>query len=93
MATPKQKTTDGFEYQSGINHLGHFKLTMLLLPIMKETEEEGEKRIVVVSSRAHVRATNGKIDFDDFNWEKREYTPMSSYSQSKLANIMFANEF
>eukprot|EP01080_Neovahlkampfia_damariscottae_P007239 gene7239-11557_t len=90
MATPKQKTTDGFEYQSGINHLGHFRLTLKLLPIMKETE--GERRIVVVSSRAHTRIQNGKIDFDDFHWEKKDYSSMGSYSQSKLANVMFANE-
>jgi NAD(P)-dependent dehydrogenase (short-subunit alcohol dehydrogenase family) len=89
MMTPEQKTLDGFEYQIGINHFGHFRLSNLLLPIMKETE--GERRIVVVSSRAHQRAINGKIDFENINWEKN-YSSTASYSQSKLANIMFSNE-
>jgi len=55
MATPQQKTKDGYEYQFGINHLGHFVLTNLLLPIMIKTE--GERRIVVVSSIGHEYGT------------------------------------
>jgi NAD(P)-dependent dehydrogenase (short-subunit alcohol dehydrogenase family) len=86
--TPHQKTTDGFEYQIGINHMGHFRLTMLLLPIMKKTK--GERRIVVLSSSAH-KMGSLKINFDDFHSEK-SYSRIGSYAQSKLANILFANE-
>jgi NAD(P)-dependent dehydrogenase (short-subunit alcohol dehydrogenase family) len=88
MMTPQQKTKDGFEYQIGINHLGHFRLTMLLLPIMKKTK--GERRIVVLSSSAH-KMGSLKINFDDFQSEK-SYSRIGSYAQSKLANILFAIE-
>jgi len=88
MGTPKRKTKDGYEYQFGINHLGHFRLTNLLLPLMIKTE--GERRIVCVSSMAHTMGTQ-EINFDDIFWEK-SYSPWSSYGQSKLANIMFAKE-
>eukprot|EP01080_Neovahlkampfia_damariscottae_P006955 gene6955-11117_t len=83
------KTKDGFESHIGINHIGHHNLTMLLLPLMKETK--GEKRIVVLSSALHSSGEK-KILFDDFEMEKSYvgYTPR--YSHSKLANVMFANE-
>jgi hypothetical protein len=60
------KTMDGFEAQIGINHLGHHRLTMQLLPLMKKTR--GEKRIVVVSSSLHLQA--GKLRFDDIEMTK-----------------------
>lgn len=85
MATPKQTTKDGFEYQFGINHLGHFKLTILLLPIMKKS---GGGRIVNLSSSAHRMAS--KINFDDIYSEK-SYSAWTVYGQSKIANIMFSN--
>eukprot|EP01080_Neovahlkampfia_damariscottae_P007433 gene7433-11756_t len=89
MMNPTRETTkDGFEYQIGINHLGHFKLTMLLLPIMKKSD--GERRIVVLSSDAH-KFGSQKINFDDFLWEN-SYNRLGSYGQSKLANILFSNE-
>jgi WW domain-containing oxidoreductase len=71
MATPQRKTKDGFEYQFGINHYGHFKLTMELLPMMVETAKKGdfEGRIVVLSSMAHKSGTQ-KINFDDIHWTK-----------------------
>ena len=85
MAIPRQLTEDGFEQQLGTNHLGHFALTGLLLPSM--VTREGS-RVVTVSSTAH---KPGRIDFDDLMGE-RSYRKWSAYSQSKLANLLFAYE-
>src|ERR1035438_7867954 len=82
MATPQGRTADGFELQIGTNHLGHFALTNLLL--LQITN-----RVVVVSSSLH---TSGRIDLDDLNWQRRSYKPWAAYSQSKLANLLFALE-
>ena len=82
MIPPLGRTADGFELQMGTNHLGHFALTNLLLPRIRE-------RVVTVSSNAH-RA--GAIDFSDLNWERRRYRPMGAYAQSKLANLLFTTE-
>ena len=82
MACPYMKTADGFEMQFGVNHLGHFLLTNLLLDRLKEAPAA---RIVNVSSSAHKR---GKINFEDLNSTKK-YTPFGAYSQSKLANVLF----
>jgi NAD(P)-dependent dehydrogenase (short-subunit alcohol dehydrogenase family) len=82
MATPQERTADGFELQIGTNHLGHFALTNLLLPQITN-------RVVVVSSDLH---RSGKIDLDDLNWERRSYKPWAAYSQSKLANLLFMRE-
>jgi len=82
MATPEQRTADGFEMQIGTNHLGHFALTNLLLPRITD-------RVVVVSSDLH---RNGRIDLDDLNWERRPYKAWDAYSQSKLANMLFVLE-
>jgi NAD(P)-dependent dehydrogenase (short-subunit alcohol dehydrogenase family) len=79
MATPEQRTVDGFEMQIGTNHLGYFALTNLLLPQITD-------RVVVVSSDLH---RNGRIDLDDLNWERRPYKAWDAYSQSKLANMLF----
>ncbi|WP_214483632.1 SDR family oxidoreductase [Bacillus sp. SM2101] len=78
----RQETVDGYEAQIGVNHLGHFLLTNLLLDVMKNSKEA---RIVNVSSGAH---KIGKIHFNDINLTKR-YRTFKSYSQSKLANILF----
>jgi NAD(P)-dependent dehydrogenase (short-subunit alcohol dehydrogenase family) len=86
MNPPFSTTEDGFELQFGTNHLGHFALTMRLLPALKTAKEA---RIVTVSSVAH---TSGKIDFDDLNWEKREYKGWGAYGDSKVANLLFTYE-
>lgn len=86
MACPYSKTKDGFEIQMGVNHLGHFALTGLLMPLLKLTEWS---RVVATSSMAH---TSGNIDFDDIHWETREYKTGQAYSDSKLANLYFAYE-
>ena len=87
MACPYQKTEDGFEMQFGVNHLGHFLLTMLLLDRLKRSQPS---RIVNVSSSAH-RMGNGKINFEDINYEK-SYDAWSAYFNSKLANVLFTRE-
>jgi len=87
MTTPYMKTTDGFEFQNGVNHLGHFALTSHLFDILKTTKNS---RLVVVSSIAHKNAT---IDFENYMFEDGEgYTPMLSYRQSKLSNLLFMYE-
>jgi NAD(P)-dependent dehydrogenase (short-subunit alcohol dehydrogenase family) len=85
MAIPRWETTDGFEVQFGVNHLGHFALTGLLLPLLKKTPGS---RVVTVSS---MMAWAGRIDFDDLQ-RKASYTRYSAYSQSKLANVLFGLE-
>ncbi|KWW12608.1 short-chain dehydrogenase [Peribacillus simplex] len=85
MIPPYSKTKDGFELQFGINHLGHFALTGLLLPRILSTPSS---RVVTLSSLA---AINGFIDFDNLNGENG-YKPMKYYGQSKLANLLFARE-
>ncbi|XP_039304016.1 retinol dehydrogenase 12 isoform X4 [Solenopsis invicta] len=83
LAYPYEKTEDGNQTTLQVNHLGHFLLTLLLLPKMKLSSPNC--RIVNVSSLAYIFAD---IDFDDINLE-RTYSPLMSYAQSKLANILF----
>src|SRR4051794_32266528 len=82
MATPFSRTKDGFELQIGTNHLGHFALTNLLLPKIRD-------RVVTVSSGAH---RMGSIRLDDLNWERGDYKAWPAYGQSKLANLLFTLE-
>jgi len=86
MALPRRKTTvDGYEMQFGTNHLGHFALTLELLPAIFNAPLG---RIVTVSSLAHRGA---QIRFEDLSWEKN-YNPWRAYRQSKLANLLFGME-
>ena len=89
MACPEGKTEDGFETQFGVNHLGHFLLTELLLGTLKG---DAPSRIVCVSSVAHVGLRNqvSEIHLDDLNFEKRSYDRNLAYTQSKLANVLHA---
>ncbi|MFF4986844.1 oxidoreductase [Streptosporangium saharense] len=82
---PRQTTADGFESQFGVNHLGHFALTGLLLPLLLERRPA---RVVTVSSDAHAM---GRIDFDDLGLENG-YGRLGAYSRSKLANMLFTLE-
>ena len=86
MAPPRRHTEDGFELQLGTNHLGHFALANLLLPLMEGREDA---RVVIVSSNAH-KTVRG-IAFDNLNGDRR-YFRWNAYGQSKLANLMFALE-
>eukprot|EP00058_Branchiostoma_floridae_P026710 XP_002612201.1 hypothetical protein BRAFLDRAFT_115143 [Branchiostoma floridae] len=86
MACPRWETEDGFEMQFGVNHLGHFLLTNLLLDLLKKS---APSRVVTVSSLGH--AFTSGIDFDDINYEK-DYSSRESYRRSKLANVLFSRE-
>lgn len=85
MAIPRRETEDGFEMQLGVNHLGHFALTGLLLDTLLRTP--GSRVISVSSGASYI----GRIHFDDLHLTKN-YTRYGAYSQSKLANVMFAFE-
>lgn len=82
MTPPLMRTKQGFELQFGVNHLGCFALTSLLLPKLSET---AGARVVTTSSIAHKGA---RIDWDDLNAEKT-YDRMKHYAASKLANALF----
>jgi len=79
----RQETLDGFELTMGVNHLGTFLLTRLLLPVLKNT---AESRIINVSSNGHYQ---GAIDLDDLQLERKKYRSMNAYANSKLANVCF----
>lgn len=83
MNIPFSRTKDGFETQFGVNHLGHFALTGLLLDRLKD-------RVVTLSSVAHKQTP--KLWIDDLNYENRRYRRNLAYAQSKLSNLMFARE-
>ena len=85
MFVPYQLTEDGYELTFGVNHLGHFLLTNLLLERIKAS---APSRIIVVASLGHLV---GYLDFGDMMWKKR-YNSQLAYCRSKLANIMFAKE-
>jgi NAD(P)-dependent dehydrogenase (short-subunit alcohol dehydrogenase family) len=85
MAIPYRTTADGFEMQFGTNHLGHYALTGLLLERLLATPGA---RVVTVSSNAH---KFGWMRWDDLQWT-RGYRKWLAYSQSKLANLLFAYE-
>lgn len=85
MATPYMQTEDGFELQLGTNHLGHFALTGRLLDKLLAADAA---RVVSVASLAH---RQGKMDFDDLNWE-HSYSRWGAYGRSKLANLLFTFE-
>jgi len=85
MAAPYRRTVDGFELQFGTNHLGHFALTGLLLPLLYGRPDA---RVVTVGSNNH---KSKQIPFDDLQGE-HHYSRWGAYGQSKLANLLFAFE-
>lgn len=82
----RQETRDGFEMQMGTNHLGHFTLTLGLLPLLARTPDS---RVVNVSSSAQ---NMGSIHVDDLQWAQRPYKGMQAYAASKIANMLFTLE-
>jgi NAD(P)-dependent dehydrogenase (short-subunit alcohol dehydrogenase family) len=87
MQQHRSETEDGFETTFGVNHLGHFLLTQLLLDRLKAS---APSRIVIVASDAHRQARSG-LNFDDLQSAKR-YGGLDVYGKSKLANILFARD-
>ncbi len=86
MGTPPGVTVDGFETQIGTNHLAHAALTWLLMPALRRA---GSARVVTLSSIAH---RGPGLDVDDLHFARRSYLASHAYSQSKLANLLFAAE-
>jgi NAD(P)-dependent dehydrogenase (short-subunit alcohol dehydrogenase family) len=84
MACPQGTTQDGFEMQFGTNQLGHYGLTRLLLPLLKQAEGA---RVVCLSSTGHFLSP---VMFDDVEFEERSYDPWLSYGQAKTANSLTA---
>ncbi len=83
-----RRTSDGFDAQFGINHLGHFLLTNLLCSVL---EKSAPARVVCVASDA-LAAASLTDRFEDLNWDSRKYSGLRSYGDSKLMNVMFARE-
>jgi NAD(P)-dependent dehydrogenase (short-subunit alcohol dehydrogenase family) len=86
MASPLLRTSDGFEMQFGTNHVGHFLLTGLLVPLLVAA---APARIVNVTSDGHVMSD---VHWDDPNFERHDYEKWSAYGQSKTANVLFPVE-
>jgi NAD(P)-dependent dehydrogenase (short-subunit alcohol dehydrogenase family) len=82
----REITVDGYERQFQTNHLGHFLLAALLSPRLAS-----DARIISVSSAAYKLSLITGMDFD-YVWKPEKYNPWKSYSQSKLANILFVRE-
>lgn len=85
MAIPYATTQEGYEMQLGVNHIGHFLLTALLMPHLNSSA-----RIINVSSMAHI---NGTFNLEDPFFKSRPYHSFNAYAQSKLANLLFTHEF
>jgi NAD(P)-dependent dehydrogenase (short-subunit alcohol dehydrogenase family) len=86
MYTPFEHTAEGYELQFGTNHVGHFLLTCLLVPMLLV---DPPSRVVNLSSGGHM---GSDIVWDDVNFERREYDKFAAYGQSKTANILFSVE-
>jgi NAD(P)-dependent dehydrogenase (short-subunit alcohol dehydrogenase family) len=84
MATPFTRDARGFESQLATNHLGHFQLTLRLWPALLQARGA---RVIALSSAGHRRSA---FDFEDPQFERREYDKWVAYGQSKTANALFA---
>lgn len=83
MAVPFARTPAGCESQFGTNHIGHFLLTNLLVPLLLKA---GKARVINLSSGGHKHCP---VDFDDIHWQTREYSKWGAYGQAKTANALF----
>jgi NAD(P)-dependent dehydrogenase (short-subunit alcohol dehydrogenase family) len=89
MLPDRRTTRDGFEAHFGINHLGHFLLTRLLEPRLRES---APARVAMVSSSAMQFAALTP-ELEDLDWKTRKWSGWRAYGSSKLMNLLFANEF
>lgn len=89
MFTSYHQSADGYEMTFALNHLSYFLLSNLLFDTLKKTaKEQGEARIVNVSSNAHF---GGKVDFDNL-WNREAFSITTTYGNTKLMNILFTYE-
>ena len=86
MACPLGRTTQGLEWQLGVNHVGHF---LLMRAIMKALRAANGARLVTLSSIAH---RMGNVDFADMNYDQRSYDKWQAYGQAKSAQSLMAVE-
>ena len=82
----REETEDGFERSMGVNYLGHFLLTIGLLPVLTVTPGA---RIINLSSNAHM---TGKLDLNDLHFKRRKYSGIKAYASSRVATILFTLE-
>jgi len=98
MAVPPATTKDGYEVQFGTNHVGHAALLKLLLPTMEATaaQPNSESRLVILTSLGYRGHPPGGIIFDTLKTDQNKITPVLAgwvrYGQSKLANLLYAQE-
>ncbi len=85
MANALTRDARGYESQFATNHLGHFQMTARIWPLIKAAGRGA--RVVVLSSIGH---RGGGVDFDDINFERRDYQKWLAYAQAKSANALFA---
>ena len=91
MGSEASYTTDGFEMTIGVNYLGHFLLTELLLERLKESSPS---RMAIVSSVVHAgRPSNRpKVHLDDLHFRERSYRAFAAYAEAKVADVLYAKE-
>jgi NAD(P)-dependent dehydrogenase (short-subunit alcohol dehydrogenase family) len=94
MMHPPGLTKDGYEVQFGTNHVGHFLLTRLLLPLLQKTasDPKNDVRIINLTSDGHRAAPSGGFDPNAVKTDMKEFLSLRRYGQSKLANILFTTE-
>lgn len=95
MATPPSRSKNGHEIQLCTNHIGHFLLTSLLLPLLERTAsqfEDSDVRVVTVSSEAHHLAPSNFLDIIEDHDKLCSASPYTAYGVSKASNILFAAE-
>lgn len=85
IAGPRKLTVDGFESQIGVNHMGHFLLTNLLIDLLQKS---APSHVITLSSSVHRVATLNRMDLNS----EKSFKPFMVYAQSKLANILFSRE-
>jgi NAD(P)-dependent dehydrogenase (short-subunit alcohol dehydrogenase family) len=84
MAAPLSRTAEGWEIQLATNHIGHFALAVGL---HRALAQANGARVIALSSPAHIA---NPVNFDDLNWEEREYATWAAYGEAKSANVLFA---